>query len=184
MAFPFSNFENELIEQDSVKQYTIDIRSGELKDIKGLQLSDADPFVRKEVQMDRLFSNESINFDTKLFDLLERKTYRPEVQPSNIFIKPWKNVDNISSRIIETYDDIVKMECLVDKENEEYEEREFQASFFHGYKLDIGSLFLIRIFERPNEMRMEIHYDPSLKNDFPEFSFVDNFKNSSLFKKR
>ena len=69
-------------------------------------------------------------------------------------------------------------------EEQIYEEREFKSSLFTGYNLDIGSLFFLRIWERPNEIRIEIHDDPelTLNNDFPKLDFVEKYKSSRLFK--
>ena len=101
-----------------------------------------------------------------------------------VVIKGWKNVENISSRLIEHSDDTVVLECLIDREEGIYEEREFRSSLFIGYDLDIGNHFYLRIFERPNEIRIEIHDDPelTLKDDFPKLDFVEKYKKSRLFK--
>jgi len=66
-----------------------------------------------------------------------------------------------------------------------YEEREFLLSLFTGYDLIIGNLFLLRIFERKNEIRIEIHNGSGLtmEDDFPKLDFVKEFSNSRLFKK-
>jgi len=101
-----------------------------------------------------------------------------------VVIRGWKPVENISSRLIEFNDDFVVLECLIDREEQIYEEREFKSSLFTGYNLDIGSLFFLRIWERPNEIRIEIHDDPelTLNNDFPKLDFVEKYKSSRLFK--
>lgn len=102
-----------------------------------------------------------------------------------VTIQSWKNTENISARLIEHYDDLVILECLVDKELKVYEEREFKKSLFSDYELIAGNIFYLRIFERKNEIRMEIHNDPKLtfKEDFPELDFTSIFTKSKLFKK-
>lgn len=96
----------------------------------------------------------------------------------------WRNIENISARLIESYDDVIVLECLVDKESSTYEEREFRKTLFEGYDLKLGTLFYLRFFERPHEMRMEVHNDPSLHflDDFPTMDFKGTFEKSKLFK--
>jgi hypothetical protein len=102
-----------------------------------------------------------------------------------VFIINWKNVENIPARLIEKFDKIVVLECLIDKEEGIYEEREFKSSLFEGFDLTIGNLFYIRYFERPNEARIEILDNPKLTSaeDFPTINFDQLFKDSKLFKK-
>jgi len=101
------------------------------------------------------------------------------------FIRNWKNIENISARLIELYEDIVVLECLIDRDKGEYEEREFRASLFSEYDVTIGNLFYLRFFERPGECRMEIHDDPKLtyQNDFQKVDFKELYSSSKLFKK-
>jgi len=103
----------------------------------------------------------------------------------SIILKVWKNIENVSARLIEKYDDVVVLECLIDKEIGLYEEREFRLSLFVGYDLRVGNLFYLRFFDRENETRMEIHNDPKLvsQSDFPKKDFTRLFKESKLFKK-
>lgn len=102
-----------------------------------------------------------------------------------IFLERWKNVENISARLIEFYEDVVILECLIDRELGIYQEREFSASLFLEYELRIGDLFYLRVFERPSEMKLEIHNDPNLtfEKDFPKLDFKQLFNKSKLFKK-
>jgi hypothetical protein len=102
----------------------------------------------------------------------------------NVILKPWKNTDNYSARLIDYSEDTVTIECLVDKENGVYEERCFRSNIFENYKLEIGKLFFLRFFERAGEVKMQIHDDPdlTLKEDFPRIKLSEKFKNSRLFK--
>jgi len=131
-------------------------------------------------------SNDS-SFNLAKFD--ENQILKKDSQVSlgydSVILQNWKNVENISARFIEHYDDIVILECLIDKENDEYEEREFRASLFQGYELKEGNLFYLRFYDRANETKMEIHNDPGLVNikDFPKMDFKAKLENSKLFKK-
>jgi len=102
-----------------------------------------------------------------------------------IEIRSWNNTENISARLIEFSDIYVVLECLIDKEENHYEEREFKVSLFEGYNLEVGKLFYIRFFERQHEMRIEILDNPALvsKSDFPKIDFAAAFKQSKLFNK-
>jgi hypothetical protein len=120
-------------------------------------------------------------YSQKLFEFSEFKAVGSDVT----VISGWKNIENISAKLIECYDDIVVLECLIDKETHIYEEREFRLSLFEGYDLTIGNLFYLRFFDRQNETRMEIHDDPALTfaADFPKRDFSELFRNSKLFNK-
>jgi len=105
-------------------------------------------------------------------------------ETKKITLGGWKNVENISSRLIDKYDDVVVLECLIDKEAGIFEEREFRKSLFENYDLTIGSLFYLRFFDRSNETRMEVHNDPDLNfsGDFPKMDFKALIGGSKLFK--
>lgn len=98
----------------------------------------------------------------------------------------WKNIENISARLIDTYGKVVLLECLLDKEQGIYEEREFSKMQFEGYELVAGNLFYLRFFVRAHEVRMEVHNDPGLvlSDDFPTIDYRAVFKKSKLFNKR
>lgn len=127
-------------------------------------------------------SNESLQFRN-----LE-KTFRSSqiIDSDIIIVRGWKNIENISARLIEIYDYAVILECLIDKEQGIYEEREFRSSLFSIEDLKIGNLFYLRIFEKENESRIEIHNDPKLTfiEDFPKIEFKKLFEESKLFKKK
>lgn len=109
----------------------------------------------------------------------------PTIGSDAVIIRGWRNVGNISARLIEFYDTVVVLECLIDKELGIYEEREFRLSLFSEGDLKIGNLFYLRIFERKYESRIEIHSDPKLTfiEDFPKMDFKRFFEKSKLFKK-
>lgn len=109
---------------------------------------------------------------------------RQAVGVDSVILKTWKNIANISARLLDTYDNSVVLECLIDKEEGIYEERIFRASLFEGYDLQIGKRFLLRFFDRGNEARIEVHDNAGLTSeaDFPPTHFKETFKKSSLFK--
>ena len=113
------------------------------------------------------------------------KTDNRIINSDSVIIQGWKNVENISARLIEYYDNTVVLECLIDREKSIYEEREFDSSLFEDYDLKIGNLFYLRISKRPNELKIQVHNDPGLsfKSDFPKLDFVEVFKNKGLSKK-
>jgi hypothetical protein len=119
-------------------------------------------------------------FSEKQVSLTELPT---TVSSDKIILSGWKNVENISSRLIEKYDETVVLECLIDRESGIYEERIFRSSLFSEYNLCEGQLFYLRFFERKNEIKMEVHDGLGIvqETDFPKFNFVEKFKNSKLF---
>lgn len=146
-------------------------------------------FLNKDIFLKNLFN--SLENDSSQKTRLNKFLLESQELPKNtsaqisdrVILKGWKNIENISARLIEISEEKVVLECLIDKENSLYEERSFRISLFENYKLEIGNLFYLRFFERPNEMKMEVHDDPylSLKDDFPKLDF-SVFKKSKLFK--
>ncbi len=101
------------------------------------------------------------------------------------YIVGWKLVETLSARVIDFYNEVVLLECLVDKENKEYEEREFKVMLFEGFALEIGKLFKLCYYERINQAMLEIKDNPNLvlESDFPENNFTKKYGNK-VFKKR
>ena len=98
----------------------------------------------------------------------------------------WKCVLVLSARLIEAYDNIVVLECLIDSESKTYQEREFHAALFEGYKIEQGSLFQLKFYERSHESRMEVLDGTGIIDeaiDFPKLDFSKLFSNSRFFKK-
>lgn len=96
----------------------------------------------------------------------------------------WKNIENYSARMIEVNDELVILECLIDREKDIFEERAFKTSLFKGYDATIGTTYYIRIFERNHELKMQIHDDPksNYSADFAKTDIVKELKDSKLFK--
>jgi hypothetical protein len=145
-------------------------------------------FQQNKLLLQDIFSNSGLT--TRSTDSVNSVSVSNSPQTFNfnadsVAIKPWKSVENISARLIEFYDNVVVLECLIDKENGIYEEREFRSSLFNGYDMTVGNLFYLRIFDRDNQTRMEVHNDPDLTNaeDFPKMNFTKLFSNSKLFAK-
>jgi hypothetical protein len=100
------------------------------------------------------------------------------------YIRPWRNTDNINAKVLDVYDGVVLVECLVDRENKQYAEMEFSESLFSGYEIAPGKFCVISKYERENTMLLEINANPSLdlSSDFPSVDWAQNFKNSQIFK--
>jgi hypothetical protein len=146
----------------------------------------SDKFLKKAEFLKELFTVDSKQPDLSFNENMSVVKKGALLGSDHVIIRGWKNVENISARQINSYDDTVVLECLIDKELGIYEEREFRISLFDGYEIKFGNLFLLRIFERQNEIRIEIHNDPelTLKDDFPKLNFVERFGNSRLLKKK
>lgn len=97
-------------------------------------------------------------------------------------LENWKLVDDISSKVIDFDREVVVLECLIDREQNFYEEREFQASLFKGYKIKIGSFFKVYIYERKNQMMIEIKNGVNLVSaaDFPQIDLFEKYKDINL----
>jgi len=176
--------EEGLFDENSFSNFKALIDLEVIEDDRELLSSDA--FKGKSEFLKELFTHD---IKEPVMSLSEDKPCAEEtilVGTDRILLRGWKNVENVSARLINSYNDIVVLECLIDKENGVYEEREFRKSIFEGYDIYIGSLYLLRIFERNNELRIEIHNDPelTLKDDFPKLNFTETFKDSRLFKKK
>lgn len=174
---------DELIENDSKQE----IKTILIEELYKELLFDSDNFIKqKAFKKELLDPYEYILPKSVIIDEIDTSEQDSLVCTDSILLETWKNVENFPARLIESYDNVVILECLVDKDNSLYDEREFSTTLFKGYSLEIGSLFYLRIFERRNEIRMEIHNDPGLtfKNDFPKENFEDKFKNSSFFNKK
>ncbi|MCD4747163.1 MAG: hypothetical protein K8R58_12775 [Bacteroidales bacterium] len=183
MANDILEIEHDLFDENSITEFKTKIHLEEYDSDEDIYSSEN--FLLQNDFVKGLFTSDIKQPHLK-FD--EEKVLTKEVEllgSDTVIISAWKNVENISARLIEHYDDTVVLECLIDKEMRIYEEREFLLSLFTGYDLIIGNLFLLRIFERKNEIRIEIHNGSGLtmEDDFPKLDFVKEFSNSRLFKK-
>jgi hypothetical protein len=99
-------------------------------------------------------------------------------------IKPWKQISDISAKVLHFDKDFVIIECLMDKENQTYDEREFSIQFFTGINLEKGMLLKLCYFQRDNQIMMEIKFSPGLvlESDFPKSNFAEKYKDL-VFKK-
>lgn len=98
------------------------------------------------------------------------------------YIQNWKNIFNLSARVLDFDYDVVLLECLIDKESRLYEEREFKRSIFKGYDIEKGSLFKVCYYERDNQCMIEIKNTTGLvaDDDFPKSNLAEKFKNLKL----
>lgn len=171
---PRDSSSNEIIEIENQRDFYTSAR-----------FSDKDQFLENLVSY--TFTNETSTSSPKELDTQEKKLEDvfPIAGTDFVYFSKWKNIENISARLVEKFDDTIVLECLIDKESGVYEEREFRISLFEGYDLTIGNFFFLRYFERQNEARLEIHDNPelTLASDFPKRDFSQLFKESKLFKK-
>jgi len=128
---------------------------------------------------DQITIEENAN-EEKLFDEIASP-----ILSEKVLLTGWKNIENISGRLIENCGDTVVLECIIDRENSIFEERIFRSSLFEGYSIELGNLFYLRFFDRQNETKMEVHEGKGIvsKEDFPKLDFKELFNNSKLFKK-
>lgn len=100
-------------------------------------------------------------------------------------LRTWKLVQNIPSQILSWDDEEILLECLIDRENHIYQERSFRRSVFEGYTFSETKKFLIQVYERPGEMKLEVLGKEGLvsEEDFPQINFEKRFGNIDLFKK-
>ena len=183
----FKNLEIEagLFSHGSPFSYKAFIKLEELEDFEVNLLSER--FFSQETFLSNLFKPDEIKTSiTGLKEECENTLENVSIGTDRIVLKNWKNVSNISARLVEVLSDTIILECLIDKENKIYEEREFQSKLFEGYELKVGSLFLLRLFERQNEMKLQVYNDPELTlvDDFPKLEYYKSFKDSKLFKQK
>ena len=177
LDFDSVNDNRALIELETIDENTNELNSPRFLERDALL---KDLFKSDEHSLPERIQIEEIHDDVNILNELT-----PTVSADRIILSGWKNVENISSRLIENCGEHVVLECLIDKEAEVYEERIFRASLFNGYNLELGNLFYLRFFERDNEMKMEVNDGTGIvsENDFPTINFTEMFKNSKLFKK-
>jgi hypothetical protein len=101
------------------------------------------------------------------------------VLTEGVEINLWKNTKNISARLISYDEDVVILECLIDKDKKIYEEWELSTRNFKGMELQVGKFFKLCHYERNNQLMMEILDTPGLvmESDFPKTDFYNKFKN-------
>jgi len=177
-----------LLEYDSINEHKAFIKTENIEETEDIFKSSH--FIDQEVFLKNLLNTKDhVEPSLKTESEIPRKIALPQSEAvstvsDSVILKGWKNIENISARLIESNDEQVILECLIDKENKIYEERIFRPSLFKGLNKNIGSLFYLRFYERSNELKMQIHDDPELtfKDDFPKLDYVQKFKNSRLFK--
>jgi hypothetical protein len=100
--------------------------------------------------------------------------------------KKWKLIDSINCRIIDIYDKIVVLECLVDIKSKTFEERNISKSLFKYFDdTYFGKLILLKIYQKPSQMKVKAIdgdkiIDPNL---FPNEKLIEMLKKSKLFNK-
>ncbi len=78
------------------------------------------------------------------------------VSEKGVVSEQWEKIENISAIVVGNSGDQVTLECLIDEEKKLFERRIFPAPLLKGVvKLEEGSLILIKIFQRPGEMKFK-----------------------------
>lgn len=97
----------------------------------------------------------------------------------------WNKVINLHSKVAQITKDIVSCECLIDKENQIFEVRNFTKEMFsHLDNLFEGKLILVSIKTKPGSSRIDIHNGDGLVDE-NLFNLEDEWKdleNSGLDK--
>lgn len=177
LDFDSVNDKKALIELESIDENTDELNSPRFLERDALL---KDLFKSDEYKLPERIQIEEMGEKVNILNELT-----PTVSTDKIILSGWKNIENISSRLIENCGEHIVLECLIDKESEVYEERIFRSSLFNGFNLEPGNLFYLRFFERDNETKMEVHDGMGIvsENDFPSINFTELFRNSKLFKK-
>lgn len=135
-------------------------------------------------------NNEDLNKSTRkgtyLATLEESNNQKLKSWPKGfISAESWSKVTNLHSRIAQVTKSIVSCECLIDKENQIFEVRDFPKEMFtHFDSLFEGKLVLISLKTKPGSSRIDIHEGDGLV-DKSLFDLEDEWKeleNSDLGK--
>jgi hypothetical protein len=123
--------------------------------------------------------------DLEIISFSIKTKFEPNIFTPGIILKGWRLIEDVSAKLIEIYENTVVLECLIDKENHVYQEREFGNHLFEGYSLKVGQLFKISRYIRNNQEMIEVKDNPKLvlETDFPQIDFAKKFGNMVLKKK-
>ncbi len=117
----------------------------------------------------------------KIADFL---TLNREVSIQNVFIdNRWIPTNSYSARVVDSRNETVTLELVVDKENLQTEERIFQLDFFeNGNTIELGQYFKVKCFKRPNCEMIQVIDGNGIVNeaDFPTVDF-SKIISTSLF---
>lgn len=96
----------------------------------------------------------------------------------------WKNIENISAKVIEITDESVIVDCLIDKSSFHYQKRSFNKNIFKYIKgLQVGKFILIRVYELPPETKLRIEDGDGIvsPSDFVIEGLFKNISSSKMF---
>ena len=69
----------------------------------------------------------------------------------------WKNTANFTGRIYNIIEDMVFVDCLINEQNLIFEKRKFTKNLFSCLPdLKIGVFLIVRMYQRPGELRIRI----------------------------
>jgi hypothetical protein len=87
---------------------------------------------------------------------LEQEVLTQFIPRNFIAYEEWVNIENIFARILSKSDDIVSCECLIDKENLEFQIRNFPIILFKNINMKINEFVLITIKTKEGSSRIDI----------------------------
>ncbi len=113
------------------------------------------------------------------------------INDKGILEDSWLKKNKIPAIVTEIIDDrVVVLDCLLDKENKEYEERVFEYFFFQKIKqFAVGKLIQIIIYQMPGEIKYKFLDGEGTisRNDFlfeVEQDLQHKIENSDIFKSK
>ena len=90
----------------------------------------------------------------------------------------WDSIINVEARVVEIRSETVVLECIVDADKFEFQNRSFEKNFFNGIPILEKYPILIKIFKRKNEVR---HLVLSGQGLFDDSKFeIDHFNGLDL----
>lgn len=97
----------------------------------------------------------------------------------------WEDYDHVDARILEIGDDWVRMDCLIDRNSREFEERTFERLLVEGAgSLYVGKYVVITIRRRTGKQVVTFHDGEKTVNreNFEDYSMFENLLDDDLQK--
>lgn len=102
--------------------------------------------------------DESIFINTNKDDIPGIQNLTAQSFENNGFIsyESWDETVTLSARILQITSSNISCECIIDKENKEFEVRNFPKSLFSHLNLDSTKFIIIKLKSKPGSMRIDI----------------------------
>lgn len=130
--------------------------------------------------------DESIFIDTNKDDVPGIQTLTTQSFENNGFIsaESWDETITLSARILQITTSTISCECIIDKENKEFEIRNFPKNLFSHLNLDSTKFIIIKLKNKPGSMRIDIFNGDKIidKSIFDTKDIWDDLENSGLDK--